>query len=72
MKKIFRLENLGCAGCAAKMEKAISKIEGVKGVSIGFMTARLTIEADENDLDAILVKAQKAISKYEKDCCIVK
>ncbi len=72
MKKIFRLENLGCAGCAAKMESAICKIDGVKSASIGFMTRRLTIEAEESDFDAILEKAQKAIKKYESDCKIVR
>ncbi|MBQ9745081.1 MAG: cation transporter [Clostridia bacterium] len=72
MKKVFRLENLGCANCAAKMEKAISKIEGVSFVSIGFMTRRFTIEADESSFDMILEKAQKIIKKYENDCKIVR
>ncbi|MBQ8393237.1 MAG: cation transporter [Clostridia bacterium] len=72
MKKVFRLENLGCANCAAKMEKAISKIEGVSFVSIGFMTRRLTIEADESSFDMILEKAQKIIKKFENDCKIVR
>ena len=72
MKKVYRLENLGCANCAAKMERAISRIDGVESASVGFMTRRLTIEAEESDLDAILDKAQSLISKYEKDCKIVR
>ena len=72
MKKVYRLENLGCAHCAAKMEKAISKIDGVESVTIGFMSRRLTIEAEEKRLDEILEKAAKAIKKYEKDCEIVR
>ena len=72
MKKVYRLENLGCASCAAKMERAISRIDGVESASVGFMTRRLIIEAEESDLDAILDKAQSLISKYEKDCKIVR
>lgn len=72
MKKVYRLENLGCANCAAKMERAISRIDGVESASVGFMTRRLIIEAEESDLEAILDKAQSLISKYEKDCKIVR
>ena len=72
MKKVYRLENLGCANCAAKMERAISRIDGVESASVGFMTRRLIIEAEESDLDVILDKAQSLISKYEKDCKIVR
>ncbi len=71
MKKTFKLEELDCAHCAAKMETAISKIDGVKEAKISFMTQRLTIEADEKSFDSILVSAQKAIKKIEPDCKII-
>ena len=29
MKKSFKLENLDCAACAAKMEEAIKKVPGI-------------------------------------------
>ena len=43
MKKIFILENLDCANCAAKMENAISKLENVENVSISFMTTKMVL-----------------------------
>ena len=67
MRKTFRLEDLDCAHCAAKMEIAISKIEA----KIAFMTQKLTIEAEEKDFDRIVKDAQKAIKKIEPDCRIV-
>ena len=70
MRKIFKLEDLDCAHCAAKMEIAISKIEGVLEAKIAFMTQKLTIEADEKDFDRIVKEAQKAIKKIEPDCHI--
>lgn len=72
MKKSYRLENLDCAGCAAKMEAAINKIDGVKSASISFMSARLIIETDDDIHSEVLDKAQKAIKKVERDCLIVR
>lgn len=71
MKKTFTLEELDCAHCAAKMEDAIKKIDGVITASISFMTQKLTIEAADEDFDKILKAAQKAIKKIEPDCRIV-
>ena len=71
MKKTFTLEELDCAHCAAKMEDAIGKIDGVVSASISFMTQKLTIEAADEDFDKILKAAQKAIKKIEPDCRIV-
>ncbi len=71
MKKTFKLEELDCAHCAAKMETAISKIDGVIEAKITFMTQKLSIEADEKDFDRILSEAQKAIKKVEPDCRII-
>ena len=67
MKRSFKLENLDCANCAAKMESQINKLEGVSA-SVSFMTQRLNIEAD--DMDKALDQAQECISKIEPDCII--
>lgn len=72
MKKVFKLKDLDCANCAAKMERGIIEIEGVESASITFMTAKLTIEADESLMDEIITKAQKIIKKIEPDCRIVR
>ncbi|MDO4498822.1 MAG: cation transporter [Eggerthellaceae bacterium] len=72
MRKVFKMEDLECANCAAKMQDAISKIDGVNSVSISFMTQKLTLDAEDERFDAILDAAQKAISKFEKDCVIVR
>ena len=71
MKKVFELEELDCAHCAAKMEDAIRKLDGVISVNISFMTQKLTLEAADEDFDKILKAAQKAIKKIEPDCRIV-
>lgn len=72
MKKVYRLEELDCANCAAKMEDAIRKIEGVQSVSVNFMGQKLTLEAEDEAFEAILEKAIKAVKRVEPDCRIVR
>lgn len=71
MKRIYRLKNLDCANCAAKMERAILKIDGVSDASVSFMTQRLIIEADEKQLPQILEKVKICIAKVEPDCTLI-
>ncbi|MBO5006041.1 MAG: cation transporter [Clostridia bacterium] len=71
MKKVFKLQDLECAHCAAKMELAISKIEGVNSVSINFLMQKMTLDADDAVFDDVLKKAMKAIKKVEPDCRVI-
>lgn len=71
MKKIYKLEELDCANCAAKMEDAIRKIEGVSFVSVNFLTQKLTIEAADSEFEEIMKKAAKICRKIEPDCRII-
>ena len=72
MKKVFRMKELDCANCAAKMEAGINKIDGVTKATISFMTQRLTIECDDGRMDEIIAKAEEAIKQVEPDCTLVK
>ena len=71
MKKVYKMQELDCANCAAKMEQAISKIPGVEKASVNFMMQKLTLEAAEADLPRILEEAQKSVTKIERHCRIV-
>ena len=69
MKKTFKLIDLDCANCAAKMENGIKKLPGVKDATVSFLTQKMTIEAD--DVDAVMKDVVKACRKVEPDCEIV-
>lgn len=71
MKKTFKLLDLDCANCAAKIEDAVRKIDGVTSANVSFMAQKLTIEAEENAFDDILNQAVKIIKRTEPDCTIV-
>lgn len=70
MKKKFKLTDLDCANCAAKMEDGIRKIAGVKDVTVSFMTQKMTIEADDERFDEIMKEVVSVCKKVEPDCVI--
>ena len=72
MKKKFKLEDLDCANCAAKMEEAIKKIPGVNDASVSFMTQKMTVEtADDATFDDIMKQVVSVCAKVEPDCKIL-
>ena len=71
MKKTFKLVDLDCANCAAKMENAIKKIDGVTAASVSFMQQKLTIEAGDAVFDEVVKKAVAACAKVEPDCRVI-
>ena len=72
MKKHFKLRDLDCANCAAKMEDAIRKLPGVNDVSVSFLTQKLTLDADDEKFEEILDQAVKLCRKVEPDCKILR
>ena len=68
MKKIFKIENIDCANCAAKIENGIKKIDGVTSCSLSFFAEKLIIEAEDDKFDAIMKEALKIARKVEPDC----
>lgn len=71
MRKVFKMEDLDCANCAAKMEEAIKKIDGVTYASVSFIAQRLTLEADDAHFDAIAKEAAKICSRVDADCRVI-
>ena len=72
MKKKFKLQDLDCANCAAKMEEAIKKIDGVSDASVSFMTQKMTFETDDERFDAIMDEVARVCAKVEPDCKILR
>lgn len=71
MKKHFKLVDLDCANCAAKMEDAIKRIDGVQNASVSFISQKMTVEADDNRFDSIMKEVVKVCRRVEPDCEIV-
>ncbi len=71
MKKKFKLQDLDCANCAAKMEEAIKKLPGVHDASVSFMTQKMTIDAEDAQFEYIMKKVVDVCAKVEPDCRIL-
>lgn len=67
MVKKYNVE-VDCANCAAKMEAACQKIEGIEKLTINFMTQKMTVEfADSQDIPTLLKTIEKTCKKVERD-----
>ena len=67
MKKKFKLQDLDCANCAAKMEEAIKKIDGVTDASVSFMTQKLVLETEDDRFEEIMDEVVKCCKKERYD-----
>jgi len=72
MKIKFILESLGCANCAAKMERLIGKLDGVISINVNFMTTKLIMEVEEEKISVIIPATEKIIKKIEPDVILKK
>ena len=71
MTKIFRLKDLDCPNCAAKMEQAINKIPEVHNANVNYLTQKMLVEAEDAHFDVVMQQVIKICHKIEPDCQII-
>ena len=67
MKNTFKLVGLDCANCAAQIENAVKKIKGVQSASVSFMTCKMIVECEEENIEEIIEKIRKVVKREEPD-----
>ncbi len=68
MKKTYKID-VDCANCAAKMEEAAKKVEGVKDANVNFMTLKMKVEFEDGHTpEEVMPNILKACRKVESDC----
>lgn len=72
MKKQFKLDEIDCANCARELQDELTKLDGVKSVSVNFMTQKLTLEADDAEFDDVLERVIDFTTDVEPDCEIIR
>ena len=70
MKKTIKLIDLDCANCAAKIENAVKKLDGVTDVTVSFMGQKMILETPDELFDSVLKEAKALIKKIEPDVTI--
>ena len=68
-RKVYILENLDCANCAAKIERKLSKLPELSDVSVTFATKQLRFAAE--DPEVVLPKIRETIQSMEPDVEVV-
>lgn len=71
MKKTFKLVDLDCANCAAKLERTIQQVDGVISATVSFMTQKLTVEIEDEQFEAAWKTIKKKAKKAVPDVTIV-
>ena len=69
MRIVYRLEDMCCASCAAKLEKAIAGLDGIEKASVNFIAEKIIVET-ELGREALLEKIRALASKIEPDCTV--
>lgn len=72
MKRVFKIEDVDCANCAAKMERMAAKLDGVNEVSINFMAQRITIDAVDERFNEVVDEIEKVMKKVDKEAHIIR
>jgi len=71
MKKTYILEDLDCANCAAKIEEAVGRLDGVSKSTVTLLTQKLVIEVEEGKADSIVKEIKKIVKKFEPDVEVI-
>ena len=71
MKKYIKIEDLCCANCAAKIEKAVSQLDGVSKCTVNFMAEKMLLEYDESkNFDELFANIKEIANRIEPECSV--
>ncbi len=70
MTKTYILEDLDCAHCAAKIEEAVAKLEGVTKSSVALLTQKLVVEIADAKAGKLTKEVKRIVEKIEPDVTV--
>ena len=70
MRKVFLLEDLCCANCAAKIEKKVAGLDGVDSASVNFLTTKLVMDVRESAAADVDAAVRKIVRRIEPDVTV--
>ena len=73
MERTFQIDHLGCASCAAKMERQISQLTGIDAAQVNFATASVHVKfSGASSPDNLIDQIARVIRDIEPDACLIK
>ena len=73
MKKVYSIEGIDCANCAAKIEDKINRMKNIEEANLNFMMGKLSIEfkvSTDEEVEEIMEEVRKLVKKLETDAVI--
>ncbi len=71
MRKTYNMIDLDCANCAMRMEQNIAKLNGVRYISVNFLTQKMIIDIDDGfNYDEVMKYVRKTVQIINSDCDI--
>ena len=73
MKKVYSIEGIDCANCAAKIEDKINRMKNIEESNLNFMMGKLSIEfklSTDEEVEEIMEEVRKLVKKLEPDAVI--
>ncbi len=64
MRTVLRSDDLTCPSCVARIERALTRVPGVRSARVHFTTGRIEVEHDALAPTAVLVETVRAVG-YE-------
>lgn len=68
MRKIVRFTGICCANCAARLERALEKIDGINSVQLNFMAQRVNFDIEDSKYDEVVHKIKEVTDKVLPEC----
>lgn len=71
MNKAFKLRNLDCADCAAKLERKLAAIDGVNEIRVNFIFQKMLLDYDENRKQEVFAEIKRVVDEFDDGIVVV-
>jgi len=71
MKRIYALQGLDCANCAAKIEGAVKKLDCVSFAAVNFISGTLQVDVRDGHLSHVRERIQELVHGFEPGVAVV-
>ncbi len=71
MNKAFRIRNLDCADCAAKLERKLSAIDGVNEIRVNFIFQKILLDYEEGKKEAVFAEIKQTVHDFDENVVVV-
>lgn len=71
MNKAFKLRNLDCADCAAKLERKLAAIDGVNEIRVNFIFQKMLLDYDENRKQEVFAEIKRIVDEFDDGIVVV-